>query len=82
MQYFIPVTNSPRSTETSFSSLAINVYKTIYLPEGSLENGNMSGSICKLTGDPAVVLFLSNESQSLVSPPANSLKMLIYYIFT
>lgn len=34
----VPVTNSPRSTCTSFSSRAWNVYSTTYLPEGSLLN--------------------------------------------
>lgn len=34
-----PVTNSPRSTDTSFSSRAMNVYSTMYRPLGSLANG-------------------------------------------
>lgn len=34
---FKTVTNSPRSTLTSFSSRAMNVYSTMYLPDGSCE---------------------------------------------
>lgn len=45
---FLPVTNSPLSTDTSFSSLAINVYKTIYRPLGSFAKIWKSGSEFKL----------------------------------
>lgn len=66
---FSPVTNSPRSTDTSFSSLAINVYSTIYRPLGSLQNGRKSGSEFKL----ACECF--NELCSPIKPVSSQLSI-------
>lgn len=79
----LPVTNSPRSTETSFSSRAMNVYSTMYLPQISFANGKKSGSELRLACDcfsielcrsisPVIVLSSSKSAVNSTVPSIRS----------